>query len=77
MPLYEYICDDCDERFDALRSIADADTPISCPQCGGEHTRRAISLLSAIGSEGVIAGAGSSCESCAPSSACATCSSKR
>jgi putative FmdB family regulatory protein len=77
MPLYEYVCDDCNEQFDALRSIADADVPIACPQCEGERTHRAISLFSAIGSEGVIAGAGSSCGSCTPSSSCATCGSGR
>lgn len=73
MPLYEYRCADCETRFDALRSMADADTPIACPQCGSENTGRLISLFSAVGSGGVIAGAGSSCGSCAPSASCATC----
>ena len=73
MPLYEYKCLDCETGFDALRAMADADAPIACPKCGGEDTCRMISLFSAIGSQGVIAGAGSSCGSCTPSSSCATC----
>jgi putative FmdB family regulatory protein len=73
MPLYEYKCQNCETRFDALRAMADADNAIACPKCGSENAQRLISLFSAIGDEGVIAGSGSSCGSCTPSSACATC----
>ncbi|MFQ6100049.1 MAG: zinc ribbon domain-containing protein [Anaerolineae bacterium] len=73
MPLYEYKCLDCETCFDALRAMTDADASIVCPKCGSEHTRRVISLFSAVGSEGVIAGAGSSCGSCTLSASCATC----
>jgi putative FmdB family regulatory protein len=77
MPLYEYICQECKARFDALRAMADADAPIACPHCASETTTRAISLFSAIGGDGVIAGAGSSCGSCNPSASCASCASRR
>jgi putative FmdB family regulatory protein len=73
MPLYEYKCSDCGTCFDALRAMKEADAPIACPKCGSENTRRMISLFSALGSEGVIAGAGTSCGSCTPSASCATC----
>ncbi len=73
MPLYEYRCADCETVFDALRSMSNADAPIACSKCGSENTARMISLFSAIGSRGVIAGAGSSCGSCKPSASCATC----
>jgi putative FmdB family regulatory protein len=76
MPLYEYKCSDCGMSFDALRAMSDADAPIACPKCGSESTYRMISLFSAIGSEGVIAGAGTSCGSCLPSASCATCNLK-
>ena len=72
MPLYEYCCLDCETRFDALRSMSAADKPISCPKCGQEHARRAISLFAAISSSGVIAGNGGSCAQCA-SGNCAGC----
>lgn len=73
MPLYEYKCADCEMSFDALRAMSDADAPIACPKCGSESARRMISLFSAIGSSGVIAGSGTSCGSCTPSASCATC----
>jgi putative FmdB family regulatory protein len=76
MPLYEYKCIRCETRFDALRAMADADDPIECPGCGGAETHRLISLFSAVGDEGVIAGAGDSCGSCTPSASCATCAAK-
>ena len=73
MPLYEYQCSDCEMHFDALRAMSDADAPIFCPECGCDNARRMISLFSAIGSDGMIAGAGASCSSCTPSASCATC----
>ncbi len=73
MPLYEYQCSTCEARFDALRGMSEADDPIPCPQCESSETRRIISLFSAIGDQGVIAGDGPSCDSCSPSSSCATC----
>jgi len=76
MPLYEYRCSDCETKFDALRSMSKADMPIACPKCGGQNTHRIISLFSALGSEGIIAGAGSSCGSCTPSASCASCSAR-
>ncbi|MGD2177477.1 MAG: zinc ribbon domain-containing protein [Anaerolineae bacterium] len=76
MPLYEYECSDCETCFDALRGMAQADDPIACPQCESKDTHRVISLFSAIGDQGVIAGQGASCSSCSPSASCATCGSR-
>jgi putative FmdB family regulatory protein len=39
MPLYEYYCQQCDEVFEALRSIRESDRPAVCPRCGGEAER--------------------------------------
>lgn len=33
MPLYEYLCPECDERFDELMKMDDRHTA-PCPQCG-------------------------------------------
>jgi len=76
MPLYEYRCSECKTCFDALRAMAEADKPIACPKCSSERTERMISLFSAVGDQGVIAGAGASCGSCTPSASCATCNLK-
>ncbi|HWQ03945.1 MAG TPA: zinc ribbon domain-containing protein [Longilinea sp.] len=45
MPIYEYICQDCGKKFDAIRSMKDSDAPISCKNCHGANTRRALSVF--------------------------------
>ncbi len=35
MPIYEYRCRVCDNRFELLRSFSDT-SPVTCPKCGGE-----------------------------------------
>ena len=73
MPLYEYACLDCQHTFDTLRSMAQADDPIACPKCQGEHTSRMLSLFAAH-SEGKVVAGGSApdCGACSASS-CAGC----
>lgn len=33
MPLYEYYCENCDERFEETRSIEARQEPAVCPKC--------------------------------------------
>jgi putative FmdB family regulatory protein len=73
MPIYEYTCQDCQADFEIIRSIKDADAPLNCEQCQGEHVKRRISLFNASSGGRVIAG-GSSCGSCA-GGACSSCGS--
>jgi putative FmdB family regulatory protein len=73
MPIYEYYCGDCDSKFEVLRSKSKADDPPTCKHCQGPHTSRMISLFAAHSGGRALAGSGSSCSGCAPSSACATC----
>ena len=47
MPIYEYECTKCGERFELRRNIADSDRDIKCPQCKSEYPRRVISTFSA------------------------------
>jgi putative FmdB family regulatory protein len=72
MPIYEYVCLDCKTRFDALRPIKEADAPISCQQCQGEHTSRTISVFFAHSDGRAMAQSAPSCSACS-SHACATC----
>ena len=46
MPMYEYQCEDCGERFDRRLAIADYEQPQSCPSCGAENAKRLVSLSS-------------------------------
>jgi putative FmdB family regulatory protein len=34
MPIYEYECTNCGEKFEAHRKIADSGSEIKCPKCG-------------------------------------------
>ena len=38
MPIYEYECTCCPSQFELKRSFSD-DTPVCCPQCGGDTVR--------------------------------------
>ena len=73
MPIYEYICHKCHRKFDALRSMKEADSPIECSHCQGHNTTRSISVFFAQSSGQVVAGGnGSGCGGCS-SSSCAGC----
>ena len=54
MPIYEYVCVDCLTKFDALRSINQADDEIVCEQCHGTHTRRVLSVFAIRGGDGAM-----------------------
>jgi putative FmdB family regulatory protein len=45
MPIYEYECRKCGQRFELRRSIADNDNSIRCPKCGVEKPQRVISAF--------------------------------
>ncbi len=73
MPIYEYLCKDCGERFELLRSIKEADTPVSCKSCQSGNTQRALSVFFAQSGSQIIAGGNSGgCAGCAGGS-CSTC----
>jgi putative FmdB family regulatory protein len=72
MPIYEYICLDCDKRFEALRPMKDADALIACEKCLSVHTARCVTVCFAHGDAKTTAGSGGGCAGCAGGS-CATC----
>ncbi len=43
MPIYEFICRDCQSNFDRLIPASQRDKT-DCPTCGSEKTARKISL---------------------------------
>jgi putative FmdB family regulatory protein len=45
MPIYEYVCLDCGDIFEALRPMHEADKPIVCENCESEHTSRKLAVL--------------------------------
>lgn len=56
MPLYEYFCDDCDELFEIIRSVADEDE-VTCPKCEAK-ARKMISGFFSVRSSGSSAATG-------------------
>lgn len=42
MPIYEYACQSCDHRLDALQKISD-DKLRDCPECGEPELKRLLS----------------------------------
>ena len=59
MPYYDYVCSDCDSKFEVKRSMNDLDAPATCPECHGHHTARKVSRVAAFahGSD-IVFGAG-------------------
>ena len=51
MPIYEYCCDECGEKFELFVRSAAQKTTLTCPSCGSEKVRKAISLFG-VGSTG-------------------------
>ena len=49
MPMYEYRCRKCSERFEMLRRMTDADRDVECPQCRSDEVERLLSAFSAGG----------------------------
>ena len=66
MPIYEYICQDCNHEFDALRPMSQADAATACIKCGGENIKRKISVFFAESGGRAVSGMSEpSCDSCA------------
>ena len=45
MPIYEYICKDCQEHYE--RIVRSADQEIECPKCLSKHHTLQLSVFSA------------------------------
>ncbi|MEW6143006.1 MAG: zinc ribbon domain-containing protein [Chloroflexota bacterium] len=59
MPVYEYRCPECGEKFEQRRSIFDSGKDKAvCPKCGSADTERVYSPLFCTGSS-----SGSTCSS--------------
>jgi len=45
MPIYEYECTKCGERFNLRRSFSDSDNDVKCPKCNTQNPKRVISNI--------------------------------
>ncbi|MFH1383228.1 MAG: zinc ribbon domain-containing protein [Chloroflexota bacterium] len=44
MPVYEYKCNACGEKFEIQRSMCDSDKETKCPKCGSKDCQKVYSL---------------------------------
>ncbi len=67
MPIYEYVCRDCGEKFEKLIRTSTDLSPVKCPDCSSEQVQKKVSVCGFLGG-GASTGAGdlSSAGSCAP-----------
>jgi putative FmdB family regulatory protein len=66
MPLYEYECKACGEKFEKRVSFSQADETQECPACRSAQTRKRVSTFASLGgtaSGGSYGGGASSCGS--------------
>jgi putative FmdB family regulatory protein len=47
MPIYEYKCEDCGNRFEKLVRRASEVEGIECPACGQKHLQQELSVFAA------------------------------
>jgi len=71
MPIYEYVCDDCNAHYE--RIVMSAKQEIECPKCASQHHTLQLSVFSAgksssgsasTGSASAIGGSGCTPSSC-------------
>jgi len=60
MPIYEYVCSKCGEKFEKLTALADAHKTQECPKCGKMAGERILSAAS-LGSSNVRGAGGGGC----------------
>lgn len=63
MPVYEYVCQDCDDEFEKRVSFSEADHSQECPSCGSSKSKKKLSLF-ASNFAGNSSSVGSSSGSC-------------
>jgi putative FmdB family regulatory protein len=63
MPIYEYICDACNEHFEKI--VINKQQEISCPKCSSKKATIQLSVFATAGggspSSGSASGGGGSC----------------
>ena len=65
MPIYEYDCKNCGDRFDKLVRNTAVATKVTCPACSSGEVKKRLSLFSSKMAGSVTASAGNAVN-CAP-----------
>ena len=59
MPIYEYVCQECETRYEKFVRSRTAKVELKCPSCGSPHGEKAFSAFSTRGGSSSSAGLGS------------------
>ena len=60
MPIYEYQCTQCEEKFEVRQSIGEDGSKLTCPKCNTQNPKRLFSSFFSPGSSS----SGISCPTC-------------
>ena len=67
MPIYEYRCQDCGEKFEKLVRINSEQIELVCPNCGSKEAEKLLSVFGTSGFSTTPNFTSSASESCQPS----------
>ncbi len=63
MPIYEYQCNQCGQRFEVRQGIGEGSNNLNCPKCSAPNPRRLFSAFFSRGSSGTES-SDTSCPTC-------------
>jgi len=63
MPIFEYRCKDCGEKFETLVYSSSGTEEIECPECGSTQTEKQMSMFASSGGNGARGASKNSCGS--------------
>ncbi len=66
MPLYEYRCPECGQRFEILQKIGQGAEGLACPRCGAGRVEKQFSTFAAASTSGGGTSTGSATRGCGP-----------
>lgn len=46
MPIYEYQCSDCRDKFEVLQKVGEDGSDLKCPNCGAGNPKKVFSVFS-------------------------------
>ena len=71
MPIYEFLCKKCGERFETLVSVG-GEKNVACTSCGGKDLEKLISAFGIGGGSSKLKSSSNACSTCSATS-CDTC----
>lgn len=48
MPVYEYICRDCQETFELVLTLQEHESKAKCPKCGSKNVKQEATAFYAV-----------------------------